>query len=265
MFNMIKADIYKLSKMQAVKICILTSIVCSLGIAYMLHGVYNGTYSLDASSAFALVSDTMIISILGAVLTGALICGDFESKNIHDEIACGNGRFAIVITKTVSISLLIILLVLPYVLMSTIGFATNIGFAIYTGVPSAFLNILSNATGVEITNEYVLKSVVLSLLITLTYIAKISICIPLAFMARKSIVVIMTGFVSTFLFDIISALLKDVAGISNFIKFLPYTMIYDLNLNCSVEVMVKSFISSVLFITVMLGITYAQFRKAEIK
>lgn len=265
MLNMIKADIYKLSRMQVVKICIFTSIVCTCGIAYMLHGVYNGIYSLDASSAFALVSDTMIITILGAILTGALICGDFESKNIHDEIACGNGRFVIVITKTISISLLMILLVLPYVLMSTIGFASNMGFAIYTGVPSAFLNILSNVSGVEIINEYILKSVVLSLLITLTYIAKISICIPLAFMTRKSIVVIMTGFVSTFLFDIISALLKDVDGISNFIKLLPYTMIFDLTLTCSVEVMVKSFVSSILFISVMLGITYAQFRKAEIK
>lgn len=265
MFNMIKADIYKLSKIKPVKICILASALCALGVAYMLHGVYKGTYSLEAGSAFALVSDTMIVIILGSILAGTLICGGFESKNIHDEIACGNGRFAIIMTKTAAISLLMILLVLPYVLISIIGFASNIGFGVYTGVPSAFFNILSNVAGVEITNGYVIKSIVLGMLIMLTYIAKISICIPVAFKARKSIVVIMTGFVTTFIFDILGVLVKDVDGISDVMEVLPYTMIYRLTLDCSTEVMVKSLISSIVFIGAMLGITYSLFRRAEIK
>lgn len=265
MYNMIKADIYKLSKMNSVKICILISALSACAVAYILHGVYQGTFSLDASNAFALVSDTMIVIILGAVLIATLICGDFESKNIHDEIACGNGRFAIVITKTITISLLVIMLVSPYILMTVIGFASQLGFGIYVGVPSAYFNILSNVTGVAISNEAVLKSVILCLLIALSYIAKISICIPLAFKARKPIIVIMAGFVSTFFFDIISALVKNIQGISKLIKFLPYQMIFDLTLDCSIAVMFKSIVSSLLFLLAMIGITYAMFRKAEIK
>ena len=265
MFNMIKADIYKLSKMNVVRISMLASTVCALVVAFMLHGVYKGTYSLEASSAFALVSDTMIIPILGSVLTGTLICGSFESKNIHDEIACGYGRIAIVITKAVSISLFVILLSLPYVLIAAIGFASDIGFGVYMGVPSAFFNILSNVAGVEITSANIFKSVVLCILITLAYIAKLSICIPVAFKATKTVVVIMTGFVTTFAFDIISALTKDIDGISSFLKYLPYSMTYNLTLDCSIKVMIQSILSSILFILYMLWITYKMFKKAEIK
>jgi ABC-2 type transport system permease protein len=206
----------------------------------------------------------MIVMVLGSVIIGILICGNFETKNIHDEIACGNGRLAIILTKTVSISLFLLLLLLPYVLMSTIGFASGIGFGQYAGVPSAFFNILSNVQGVEVTSSYVLKSVVLSVLITLTYLAKISICIPVAFKARKSIVVIMTGFVTTFAFDILSTLTKGIDGF-NFLKFFPYSIVYKLTLDCSVKVMVQSAISSILFISFMLVITNLVFRKAEIK
>jgi ABC-2 type transport system permease protein len=265
MFNLIKADIYKLSKMNVVRISILASTVCALVVAFMLHGVYQGTYSLEASSAFALVSDTMIITILGSILIGTLICGSFESKNIHDEIACGYGRIAIVITKAISITLLVILLSLPYVLISVIGFASQVGFGVYVGIPSAFFNILSNVSGVEITGANIFKSIILGILITLSYIAKLSICIPVAFKSTKSIVVILTGFVTTFVFDIISALTKDIDGISSFIKYLPYSMTYNLTLDCSTKVMVQSMFSSILFTLFMLWITYKIFKKAEIK
>lgn len=264
MFNMIRADIFKMFKMKAVALCVLASTICALGIAIMLHGVFKGAISLDGGSAFALLSDTMIIMILGSVIVGMLICGNFESKNIHDEIACGNGRLAIVLTKTVSVFLIVTVLTLPYILMSTIGFATNIGFGRYLGVPSAFFDILSNVPGVEVTNSYILKSIVLSLLITLTYLAKVSICIPVAFKARKSIAVIMIGFAATFAFDILSVLTKDINGLS-FLKYLPYSLGYKLTLDCSIHVMIQSAVSSILFIAGMLIITNLIFRKAEIK
>jgi hypothetical protein len=264
MYNMIKADIYKMFKMKSVLICILASIICAVGIAIMLHGVFQGTITLDASSAFALLSDTMIVMVLGSVLTGMLICGSFESKNIHDEIACGNGRFAIIVTKTISVFLFIILLTLPYVLLSTIGFASSIGFGRYMGIPSAFFNILSNVPGVEVSSSSIQKSIILGLLITLTYLAKISLCIPIAFKTRKSIAVILIGFVATFAFDILIALTKNVHGMEIF-KYLPYHLGYQLTLDCSVNVMVQSAISSIVFIAWMLSITYQIFRKAEIK
>lgn len=265
MFNLIKADIFKLFKVQIVKISFLVSVVCSIMIAIVLHGVYKGTYTLETSSAFALVSDTMIVAMLGAILIGTLICGDFESKNIHDEIACGNGRFSIIMAKTITISLLMILLVLPYAIVAIVGFASNIGFGVYTGVPSAFFNILANAQGVELSSQSILKSIVLTLFITLSYIAKVSICIPLAFKARRSLIVIIAGFISTFIFDIISAVAKGVKGINEVVQLLPFTNIFKLTLDCTVDVMLKSMIYNFLFIAAMIGITYVMFRKAEIK
>lgn len=265
MFNMIKADIYKLSKMNVVRISILASTLCAFIVAFMLHGVYQGTYSLESSSAFALVSDTMIITILGSIIIGVLICGSFESKNIHDEIACGNGRIAIVITKAVSIALIVVLLNLPYVLVSVIGYASDLGFGIYLGIPSAYFNILSNVSGVESTPANVFKAVILGILITLTYIAKLSICIPVAFKTTKSLAVIITGFVTTFAFDILSAITKDIDGINKIFQYLPYSMTYKLTLDCSIKVMVQSVLSSILFLLFMLWITYKLFKKAEIK
>lgn len=265
MFNMIKADAYKLSKNPTVKISILVSCLCALVVAYILHGVYEGVYSLNASSAFALVSDTMILPILGSVLIGILICGSFESKNIHDEILSGNGRFAIIITKTLSVSLIIILLTLPYVIITITGVLAQIGFGIYLGVPSAFFNILSNIKSVGLNDESLLKSIILSMLITFSYIAKLSICIPVAFKTRKTIAVILAGFVTTIVFDIISELTRDMEGINNFVEYLPYRMTYKLTLDCSSEIMLQSAVSSILFIGIMLAITGRIFRKAEIK
>ncbi len=264
MLNMIKADIYRMSKISSVKLCILASAVSALVMGFVLHGVYKGTVSLDASSAFALVSDTMIVMALGAVITGVLVCGSFETKNIHDEIACGNGRLVIVFAKMLSVSCLVILLTLPYTLIAVIGFASQAGFGIYLGVPSAYFNILSNTPDVPVNDEYILKSIVLSIIITLTYIAKISICIPIAFKARKAIPVIVLGFLSTFFFDIISALTKG-QGIGSVVKYLPFSLVSKLTLDCSIEIMVQCVISSVLFIVVMFLDTYLSFRKSEIK
>lgn len=265
MFNLIKADHYRMFKMQAVRLCMLVSIISALIMGVVLHGVYKGTITLDTSSAFALVSDTMLIMVLGAILVGVLVCGSFDTKNIHDEIACGNGRLTIVISKMITISFFVILLTLPYTFMTVIGFASKVGFGVYVGVPSSYFNILSNVPGVPVNKEYILKAIVLSMIITLTYIAKMSICIPIAFKVRKSIPVIIVGFVSTFFFDIIAALTKGKEGVAGFVHYLPFTLVYELTLDCSVNLMVKSVICSILFMSAMLLDTYFSFRKSEIK
>lgn len=265
MINMIKADIYRMSKLHVVKLCMLVSVISALVMGFVLRGVYKETISLDTSSAFALVSDTMIIMVLGAIITGTLVCGSFDSKNIHDEIACGNGRLSIIISKMLSLTLFVILLTLPYALIAVIGFASKAGFGVYVGVPSSFFNILSNVQGVPVNNDNILKSIVLSIIIVFTYVAKMSICIPIAFKVRKAIPVIAIGFLSTFFFDILSALTKNQGGMSSLLNYLPFTLVYKLTLDCSTQVMVTSVICSALFIAAMLLDTYFSFRKSEIK
>lgn len=265
MINLIKADLYKLSKALSVKICFLLCCLSAVGIAYILHGVSTGDFDVSVSTSASLLVDVMLVSLLGGVLTGSLICGDFETKNIHDEIASGNGRLAIIIAKTITFSLMIFLLTLPYAIVAVVGFSINVGFAPLVGIPSSFFGILSNASGVAISGETISKSIVISILIIFMYIARLSICIPVAFQTKKSIAVIVVGFLSSFVFDLIIVLATNIKVLDDLVGCLPYSIIYDLSLDSSIGTIVKAMICGAIFIGIMIMITHSIFRKAEIK
>jgi hypothetical protein len=88
---------------------------------------------------------------------------------------------------------------------------------------------------------------------------------PIAFKYRKNIPVIVTGFITSFLFDIIIAFVSENKEIADMVEILPYAIVYDLNMNASATTLMKAFFSGTIFIVIMTTITYRVFRKAEIK
>ncbi|BCN28909.1 hypothetical protein [Anaeromicropila herbilytica] len=265
MINLIRADLYKLSKMLIVKISVLLCFASAIGMAIILRGVHTGTFDTTTSTNASLLVDIMLVSLLGAIITGSFISDDFESKNVHSEIACGRGRFAIVISKTITYAIIIILITLPYALVAIIGYASGTAFAPLVGIPSPFFAVLSGATDLAPNGANIAKSILICVMIIYLYIARLSICLPIAFKVRKNIPVIVVGFLTAFVFDIILALSANIKGLSDFVNNLPYAFTLKMTLDASSTTILKAFLCSTAFIIVMVNSSYNLFRKDEIK
>jgi hypothetical protein len=265
MINLIRADLYCISKMISVKICLILCCISAIIISFVLHGISAGDFDTAVGTSVSLMTDVMLVSLLGGVLIGGFILGDFETKNIHCEIISGRGRMAIILSKLFSSAALILIITLPYGIVSVIGFTSDIEFGPLVGIPSSFFEILSNTSGVEVTGASIIKSIILCLLIMYVYIGRLSVCIPIAFKCKKSIPVIITGFITAFLFDIISALAVNIDILSDILSCLPYSLTYDLTMGAPASMLIKAFVCNTIFIAIMFGISHQIFRKDEIK
>jgi ABC-2 type transport system permease protein len=265
MFNLIKAELYKMSKMASVYISFLICCVSAVVITYVLYGINQETYDLEMSTNVSLLGDSMIVSLLGGVLSGLLIAGDFDNKNIHSQVVCGKGRFAIIMSKFLAFAIGMLFITLPYAIIAVIGFATKLDCHDLVGVPSQFIDVLTNLDGVDVNGGNIAKAILIVFLIIFLYIERLSICINVAFKKKKTIHVIIKGFVSEFLFDIIASAVSDINGVSDFFSALPYSMMTNCTLSADAGDIVKILISGIVYTAVMIGITFAMFRKDEIK
>lgn len=99
----------------------------------------------------------------------------------------------------------------------------------------------------------------------LIYAARVSLYLPIAFKTRKTVPVVLVAILSTFGFDILYALFRNVKGASEALKFLPYTITNDISLHASSATLIEAVCASVVFMNIMFSITKGYFRKAEIK
>lgn len=264
MGNLMKADMYKFKKSVAFKVYIIISFICIGLLGLILHNIATGDMDAEILSTVSLLMDAMMVSLLSSLMIGTYICGDFQSKTIHSEIACTT-RAKVIIVKVLSSMFVTALIALPYAIVSVICFASKAEFASFNGVPSLFISILNNSEGVKVTGSAIGKSVFLGLLGVFIYTARMSLCIPVAFKVRKPVAVMTIGIVAAFGFDMLTQAVKDVPVIGDIFNNTPYAVIYDINMNSDAGVIVKSIVVSVIFIIVMVLITYLMFRKSEIK
>lgn len=265
MINLLKADFYQIIKSKSMWVYMFVSLLGAVSVAVVLRLIQTGALSTEAGTTVSMFVDTMLVSLLGAIVIGHVICRDFETKNIHDQIISGNGRTAILYVKVISSAFVVFLVTLPYALVAIIGFASGIEFAPLVGIPSQFFEFLSNAGGYAPTAENILRVALLSLLLIVMYVARLSICIPIAFKTKRPIIVTMVGFMSAFVFDVISALTAKVDGLAEFFNRLPYAMTLELNMDASIETMITAILSALVFTSIMASIAGHIFRKAEIK
>lgn len=265
MFNMIKADMYQLRKNFAVKMYFLISFASAILVAAALRMIELGKISNTVAPSISMLVDTMLIPLIGAIITGVVICRDFETKNIHDEINCGNGRFAILMSKVITCSVMSLIVTLPYAIVCAGGFISGIKVAPLNGIPSSFFNVLINSNGLETTLDNIGKAILVCALVMFMYVSKLSICIPIAFASRKNVIVIIAGFISAFLFDILAAGTEKIKGLHDFFNRLPYAQTLNVTMNADTKTLLIAFASGVAFLAVMVSITNGMFKKSEIK
>ena len=260
MFNLLRVDFYKLRKSIMFKVCFLISLVCAIALAIVAHEAASGRMKISVSSASGL-SDIFIFSILMPFAIGMLVCGDFDNKDIHDEISLGRGT--IVISKSIVAFVTALLLTLPYALVGLICFASKGEFSQMFAY-STYLSIMCNSLGVGVSAATVGKAIVKMIVMGLIYASAFSIGIPIAFKVRKPILAIIIGEVIAFSNAFVVELLHSIPGIGKVIELTPY---YYTNMPADITNgnLVKYSIYSIVFFALMIGSSYLIFRKADIK
>ena len=265
MFNLIRADFFKIWKSAAVKILFLVSCLCAAAMAAIASSVANGRMDASMSGIGFLFSDVDVIGILGGVCAAVLICSDFDNKAIHDAVAGGCGRFTVVAAKAVVLAGSVITLLIPYAVAAGIGIGTGSKFGLTTpGL--GFLNLLTATGGTALTAAQGWELLGLMLLLLLVYAAQLSLCLPLAVISRKPVVVIAVYYAFSVLSGQLSALAKSSKLASDLFALTPYGGNYSLlTLSSGAADLVKAVLVSLIFIIAMVALTFAAFRKAEIK
>ncbi|SFR81636.1 hypothetical protein [Anaeromicropila populeti] len=265
MINLIYGDLYKLRKSGAAKVCFLISCVCAFFLIYIAHKIFAGDLDASVGGSASGLGDIVIVSVLGPFMAGTFICHDFNSKTIHDAIACGNGRSNVIISKAIVYMLAIAALVIPY----AAAIVTAYGMGIEIGMPfviSPFLNILSEIGGTQVEVIKICKIIVLSFIAMLVHGARLSFCIPLAFKMRKTGIIILIANVVCFLIDLVIRLLDEIPLIGSIVKWTPYAAgIFNVTMKTSAGELLKITGISIGFYAIMIAVTYVLFRKADIK
>jgi ABC-2 type transport system permease protein len=265
MLNLIRADLYKLRKSLALKICFLVTCVSAGALTYISHAIATGSMSASVSGNASGLSDICMMALLGSLMTGVLVCSDFETNAIHDAVTCGSGRISVVVSKALVYLLLIAFLLLPYGVATVVGFCSGAEFT-KPFVPTVFLGILANETGISLTAAAICKIILLSLIAMLVYAARLCFCLPLAFKLRKPVAIMAIGMATDFLVDLVIRLLNGVPVISNILSFTPYSKgLAYLTMGASVGTLLEVIVVNIVYFAVMTGITFLLFRRAEIK
>lgn len=263
MLNLIHAEIYKLTKSTGAKVAFIISSISAISLACISHFIARGTLSTDIIGSASGLSEVMIISLLGSLMAGILVCTDFETKTIHDAVVCGDGRRAVVLSKIIVFVLMIAILMLPYAIVTLIGFSTGAEFIF---VSSVCTNIMAENVALGVSASVIFKIIAIFLVEIIVYAGRLSICIPIAFKAKKPIVVMGIGFILSGLIDLVIVLMDKIPGFSKIISITPYYRDYILiPMGTGVGTLLKVIGISVLFIVIMTLIAYKIFKRAEIK
>lgn len=259
MFNLIKADLFKLRKSAAVRVL---SFITVIGAAVMLMMAYwiprNDSLSQFNDIGF-LFSDVNVMSILGSILAGWYIGGDFDNKTTQDAVAGGYGRFTVIAGKAVVYGIGLLLLLVPY--MAASGIALWSGASFDMGNVSLGYLYLATAGGGEAA-----KQIAVGLVIGLNYLAQLSICLPLAFALKRPVFVVGIYYAFSMAIAQLSRLSEDVPAMKFLFSLSPYASSYiRLSGSSSAGILLQASAASLFFALAMTGIALALFRKSEIK
>lgn len=265
MINLILADLYKLRKSMAIKILFGITVISSVTMAVMAYMIQYGKLNTGSTGIGFLLSDANIIGILGAVISGVFICGDFDNRIIHESIVDGKSRWQVIISKSVIFGCAVIFILVPYVLAACIALSTGYKFSM--GAASiGFLHIITALGGTTFSALNILKLAVVILVLLIVYMAQLSLCIPLAITSKKPVIVVAVYYGIT----VLCAQLTTLAGRSKTFEHIfactPYGGDYLLlTVNSSAQDILKAVCVSLVYIVIMAAVTFAAFRKSEIK
>jgi len=265
MLNLIQADLYKMSKSFAIKILFVVTTLCALAVATMAYLIPQGQIDPKMAETFFLFSDVNMISILGAAIASIFICGDFDNKTIHDAIASGCSRGTVIFSKTIVFFCGLGFILLPYAIITGIALSSGSKFDMGS-VAVGFLNMLTKESGIVFSASVLLKMIAVALTLMLVYMAQLSICVPLALVLKKPVLVVVIYYGFTLLCASFTGLRSSSEVFDKIFSLTPYGGNYMfITMSSGAGDFIKAIAVSLVFITVMLAVTYSIFRKSEIK
>ncbi|MBU3093708.1 ABC transporter permease [Clostridium sp. CF011] len=265
MYNLIRANLFKLRKSMAIKILFVITTVSALAMAVMAYLIPQGKIDASMTGMGFLFSDINMISILGAVLAGVFICGDFDNKTIHDAIANGYSRGTVIVSKATVFCCAIAFLLLPYAIIICIALSTGSKFSMGK-VAVGFLHILTSEAGIAFSASEIWKLLVVMLTLMIIYAAQLSVCVPLAFVLKKPVLVVAIYYVFTIFCAQLVGLRGNSTVFDGIFDCTPFGGNYTfITLDSGAGEIFKAISVSLIFIFVMIAVTYSAFRKSEIK
>ncbi|WP_019910216.1 ABC transporter permease [Paenibacillus sp. HW567] len=265
MYNLIWADLYKLRKAMAIKILFGITTLSAAAMAIMAYLIPQHKIDESLTDLGFLFSDVNVISILGAVIAGVFICGDFDNKTIHNAIAAGSGRGAVIVSKTIVFCCALAFILLPYVIITGIALGTNSDYSMGS-VALGFLHLMTSGAGSGLSASGGLKLLGISLTLMIVYMAQLSITVPLAFVLKKPVLVVAIFYGLSILSGQLGRLADSSPRFDRIFAATPFSGNYALmTINSGAAVIFKAIAVSLIFLLVMLAITYSVFRRTEIK
>lgn len=265
MYNLILADLFKLRKTMAIKILFGITTVSAVIMAVMAYMIPQGKIDASTTGIGFMFSDVNMMSILGAVIAGVFICGDFDNKTIHDAIASGCSRGEVIGSKAIVFCCAIVFILLPYAIVTGIALGTGSKFSMGSAV-LGFLHLLTSEAGTDFSASEIWKLLVVILTLIIVYVAQLIVCVPLALVLKKPVLVVAIFYGFSILCGQLMGLRNSSKVFDRIFAFTPYGGNYPfVTLDTGTGDIFKAISVSLIFIIAMLAVTYCAFRKSEIK
>lgn len=265
MYNLIKADLFKLRKSMAIKILLLITTVSSIIMTIIAYMVQQGKLNTSSANIGFLFSDANMMGILGGAIAAIFICNDFDNRTIHEAIVDGNSREKVVFSKSVIFCLSSLIILLPYIIVTCIAISTGNKFNM--GLNSVgFLKLLTAEGGKAISLSQLWKMIAVIFALSASYAARASVCIPLAIALKKPSIVVPAYYGITIFLAKLSSLEGSSKLIKSILECTPFSGKYSLmTLNTQGSDIIKAIIFSLILVTLVIVVTGFAFRKSEIK
>lgn len=266
MINMMKADLFKLGKSKSIKILFLISLATSIIMLTMAYFISTGKMVKELAELGFLFTDISMINLLSGILAGSIICSDFKNKSFHHAIASGKSRLYIVTSKVLVFLCAVGILILPYAVVTGVAFTLDEKIMLNGLAEAGLMNLIKVHSGTVLSSSGIFKLIGVILSIFLLYMAQVSFCLPFAFLIKKPSVVVGLNYGFSMFFG-------------NLVKYRDSSPIFKAVFDCtpyggnyifmdgfsSGATLLKSIIVSLLFIALMIFISYNIFKKMDIK
>src|SRR5699024_6900056 len=123
MINQLRGDLYAILRTAPVLLCLAVSLLPAAPYTWRPHTPAVGGLGPEAAGGVHVLSDALLVSLMGPLLVGALVAQPFEPKSVHNSLLA-SGRGAFVGAKTLITAAAVTALSLPYGIATLIGLAT---------------------------------------------------------------------------------------------------------------------------------------------
>lgn len=254
MYNLVISNVYKGFKSRTFRLLFVVSVVCATLTMFMANKIATGNIDTSVANIMFLFSDASMLALLGAILATTLIGAEFETKFLHHAIVARFSRLQIVIGKAITYWLFFIILMSPYIVLNII--AVLFDWSVNIGIPTlGFLYLYGQ-------EESTATKLTLIAVLALVYIAQLSFTILLAFLFKRAMLVIPIFYTLSALSGQVSAN-ADVLKVAN--DVLGFTPFGGEIIALTTDSVGQAVFVSLLFMVIIVVLTFIAFRKAEVK